>query len=150
MTRYAMNIELIDEAIETYVNARMKSGREKASERFLAYAYLKNRGDDVVEFLKKAGGLCHYYIDYLKVMQNPFKGPELALLASMLTVAGFAIYLICLEDSRSLGIFLLVGTLINARSLLSAIGEKWCNAGVMIAIYREIEQLAEMELGNAA
>ena len=145
-----MNIEIIDEAIDKYVDERMKQGKAKASERFLAYAYLKNRGDDVVEFLKKSGGLCRYYINYLKVMQNPLKGPELAWLATMLTVAVYAVILMTTEEERTLGIFLFIGTLINGWSLVCATAKKWCDIGVMIAIYREIAQLAESELADKA
>lgn len=143
-----MNIDRIDEAIDAYVHERMEKGKEKASEHFLAYAYVKNRGDEVVEFLKKSGSLCRYYINYLKVMQNPLKGPELAWLASMVTVAVYAVILLTTEDEQDLGIFLFVGTLINAWSLIAVAAKKWCDIGVMIAIYREIAQLIERELGN--
>ena len=143
-----MNIELIDEAIDKYVAERMKQTKQAASERFLAYVYLRHRGDELIDFLKKVGGLSRYYIDYLKVMQNPFKGPELAWLASMLTIAVYAVILMTTDDDeRTLGIFLLVGTLVNGFSLVSAVARKWCDTSVMIAIYREIAQLAETELG---
>ena len=143
-----MNIQIIDEAIDTYVHERMEKGKDRASEHFLAYAYLKNRGEDVVEFLKKSGSLCRYYINYLKVMQNPFKGPEFAWLASMVTVAVYSVILLTSEEDRTLGIFLFVGTVINAWSLIAAAAKKWCDIGVMIAIYREIAQLIERELAS--
>ena len=145
-----MNIEIIDEAIDRYVSERMKEGKEKASERFLAYAYLKNRGEDAVEFLKKTGGLCRYYVNYLMAMENPFKGPEVAWFASMLTLAIYAVILMTTDEEQTLGIFLLVGTLVNGWSLVRAVGKKWCDVGVMIAIYREIAQLAERELEGKA
>jgi hypothetical protein len=142
-----MNIEQIDEAIDKYVAERMKQTKQAASERFLAYVYLRHRGDELADFLKKVGGLSRYYIDYLNVMQNPFKGPELAWLASMLTIAAYAVILMTSDDERTLGIFLLVGTLVNGFSLVCAAARKWCDTSVMIAIYREIAQIAETELG---
>ena len=86
-----MNIELIDEAIDKYVAERMKQTQQAASERFLTYVHLRHRGDELADFLKRVRGLSRYYVDYLKVMHNPFKGPELAWLASMLTVAIYAL-----------------------------------------------------------
>jgi hypothetical protein len=145
-----MNIETIDEAIDRYVSERMKEGKEKASERFLAYAYLKNRGEDALEFLRKTGGLSRYYINYLKAMENPFKGPEIAWIGSMLAIAIYAVILMTTEGELPLGIFLLVGTLVNGGSLIATICRKWCDVGVMIAIYREIVQLAERELEGKA
>ena len=141
-----MNPQAIDEAIDLYVHERMEQGKARASERFLAYAYLKHGRDEIREFMRKAGGLCRYYIDFLKVMQNPFKGPELAWLASMITVAAYAIFLMTTEEDRLLGIGLLSGTLVFAASLVKAVIQNWCRIGVMIAIYREIVQLAEHEM----
>jgi hypothetical protein len=143
-----MNIEQIDEAIDKYVNERMKQTKEAASERFLAYAYLRHRGDDLADFLKKVGGLSRYYIDYLRVMQNPLKGPEIAWLASMLAIAIYAVILMTTEEEQTLGIFLLAGTLVNGWALVCAVARKWCDVSVMIAIYREIAQIVESELGN--
>lgn len=146
----AMNTEIIDEAIDKYVHDRMEQGKKKASERFLAYVYLKHGGDDLLVFLKKVGGLSRYYIDFLKVMENPFRGPEMAWLASMLTIALYACYLMTSEESRSLGICLLSGTLVNGWFLVSALLKKWCETGVMIAIYREIVEIIENEAGSKA
>ena len=143
-----MNIEQIDEAIDKYVNERMTLTKKTAREHFLAYVHLKHRGDELVDFFKKVGGLSRYYIDYLKVMHNPFKGPELAWLASMLAIAVYAVILMTSDDERTLGIFLFAGTVVNGISLVCVTAKKWCETGVMIAIYREIAQLAEAELGS--
>jgi hypothetical protein len=146
----AMNTEIIDEAIDKYVHERLVKGKEKASERFLAYAYLKNGGDEVLEFFKKVGGLSRYYIDFLKVMENPFKGPELAWLATMVVIAVFSCYLMGDADSRMLGVLVFSGTLVHGFSLIRMTAKKWSEAGVMIAIYREIVQIVDRELGNPA
>jgi hypothetical protein len=143
-----MNIEIIDEAIDRYVHERMSTGHQKARERFLANVYLKLRGDDIVDFFKKTSGLSRYYINYLKVMQNPLKGPECAWFASMLAIAIYAVMLMTTDDELQLGVFLLVGTVINAGSLICNTTKKWCDMGVMIAIYRELAQIAEAELGS--
>ncbi|KAF0220507.1 MAG: hypothetical protein FD174_1161 [Geobacteraceae bacterium] len=145
-----MNTEVIDEAIDKYVHERMEQGKKKASERFLAYVYLKHGGDDLLEFMKKVGGLSRYYIDFLKVMENPFKGPEVAWLASMLTIAVYACILMASEESRLLGICLFSGTLANGWFLISALAKKWCDTGVMIAIYREIVEIIEKEAESKA
>lgn len=141
-----MDTELIDEAIDKYVNARMTGGKERAKERFLSYAYLKQGKEGVNEFLEKVRGLSNYYIDFLKVMSNPFKGPELAWLASMLAISIYSVVLMNFEESRMVGIVLLTGTTINGWALVRMIAKKWCDVGVMIAIYLEIAQLAEHEL----
>ncbi len=142
--------ESIDAAIDKYVHERMEKGHEKAIERFLAYAYLKHGGDDIREFMKKVGGLCRYYIDFLRVMENPFKGPEVAWLASMLTIAIYACFLITSDDDRLLGIGLLSGTLAFGLPLIASLAKKWCDIGVMIAIYREIVEIAENETTSPA
>lgn len=142
----AMNTQVIDEAIDKYVHERMTGGKERAKERFLSYAYLKQGKDEVGEFLQKVGGLSRYYIDYLKVMSNPFKGPELAWLASMLTIAVYSVFLMTCEEDRMIGILLFSGTVANGWSLIRSIAKKWCEVGVMIAIYLEIVQIAEHEL----
>ncbi len=140
-----MNTRSVEEAIDKYVNERMEKGRKRASERFLAYAYLKHGGDELREFMKRVGGLTRYYIDFLGVMENPFRGPEMAWLASMLVVGGFSVYLITVETTRTLGIFILSGTLVHAWSLLCLVARKWRDVGVMIAIYREIIELVDRE-----
>lgn len=145
-----MNTEVIDEAIDKYVHERMEKGKKKASERFLSFVYLKYGGEEFRDFMKKVGGLSRYYIDFLKVMENPFKGPEVAWLASMLTIAVYACYLMTTEESRLLGICLFSGTLVNGWFLICALAKKWCDIAVMIAIYREIVEIAESEAGSKA
>ncbi|GAM09553.1 hypothetical protein OR1_01833 [Geobacter sp. OR-1] len=144
-----MNTETIDEAIGKYVNERMKKGKKTASERFLTYAYLKHGGDELAEFMKKVVGLSRYYINFLNIMENPFRGPEVAWFGSMVIVAVFGGYLASQEESRMLGILIVSGTLANAWSLLCAVAKKWLDVGVMIAIYREILELAEKEFNSA-
>ncbi|SNB47771.1 GSU0071 family protein [Geobacter sp. DSM 9736] len=145
-----MNVEIdtIDEAIDKYVLTRKEKGVQKARERFLAYVYMRHGGDDQREFLGKVRGLTRYYIDYLKVMENPFKGPEVAWFASMVTIAVYSIVLMATEGERTLGICLLAGTLANAWFLLSTVAKKWCDIGVMIAIYREIVELTDKEMAS--
>ena len=145
-----MKAEIIDEAIDKYVQERMTNGKARATEHFLCYAYLKQGQEDMTEFLQKVNGLSRYYIDFLKVMANPFKGPELAWFASMLTIATYAVILMTSEEEQLLGILLLAGTLVNGCALLRAIARKWCDIEVMIAIYREIVQIAEHELEEMA
>ncbi len=145
-----MNTQSIDEAIDKYVHERMVQGKTKASERFLSYAYLKFAGEELVEFMKKVGGLSRYYMDFLDVMENPFRGPELAWLASMLVIGGFSCYLMNSEETRLTGIFVFSGTLVHAWVLIRMAVQKWSNIGVMIAIYREIAEIAEHEAENRA
>lgn len=145
-----MNAQNIDEAIDNYVHERMSQGKARAREHLLAYAYLKNGSDEVIEFMKKVGSLSRYYIDYLKVMHNPFKGPEFAWLITMLTVASYACILMFDDDQRLLGICLFAGTVVHGGGLIVALIRKWCETGVMIAIYREIVQLVESELRGDA
>jgi hypothetical protein len=141
-----MNPALVNEAMERYVSERMEKGKNLASQRFLAYAYLKLGSDEAREFMDKVRGLSRYYIDFLRLIQNPFKGPEFAWLASMLTVAVYAIYLISVDEERLLGFGLLAGTLVFVSSLVRAVVRNWCQIDVMIAIYRELVQLVEHEL----
>ncbi|HEY5974857.1 MAG TPA: hypothetical protein VIU41_08955 [Geobacteraceae bacterium] len=141
-----MNPALIDEAMEQYVNERLVKGREQASKRFLAYAYLKHGNDEIREFMSKVRGISCYYIDFLLLLRNPFKGPEFAWLASMVMMAIYAIYLISVDDERLLGFGLLAGALVFASSLVRAVIRNWCQLDVTIAIYRELAQLAEHEL----
>jgi hypothetical protein len=145
-----MTTETVEEAIDKYVHERMAAGKEQASERFLAYAYLKHGGDELREFLKKVRGLTKYYIDFLKLMENPFKGPELAWFASMVVVGIYSCYLVEVEESRAVGIFVLAGTLVHASSLICMTAKKWSDIGVTIAIYREIVQIVENELVDKA
>ena len=139
-------IQSIDEAIDKYVAARKENGHQKAVERFLAYAYLKHGGEDLKEFLNKVGSLTRYYIEFLRVMENPFKGPEMAWFGSMLAIAVYSCVLMANEEDRLLGICLFSGTIANACFLISTVAKKWCDVGVMIAIYREIVEIIDMEV----
>lgn len=145
-----MKVTVIDEAIDKYVHERMNRGKEPAATRFISYAYLKYGGKELPEFMKKVEGLVCYYIDYLKVMGNPLKGPELAWLLSMLVVGAVSCYLMNSEEFRLAGIAVFAGTLVHVWSLLCHAARKWCEAGVMIAIYRELLEIAEGEAGKAA
>jgi hypothetical protein len=140
-----MEIELIDEAIDKYVHERLEKGPKQASERFLSYIYLKCRREELPEFLKKAGGLTRYYIDFLKVTGNPLKSPDMAWLASMIVIAVCGGVLISTSSQVLLGICILTGTVVHAVSLICHIARTWCETGVMIAIYREIIQLIDSE-----
>lgn len=95
-----MDTTVIDEAIDKYVHERMKTGKKSAAERLISYAYLKYAGDELAEFLKKVRGLSRYYVDFLTLMENPFKGPELAWLASMIVVGVASCYMMGNEDLR--------------------------------------------------
>ena len=141
-----MNTEIIDEAIERYVSERMTAGKERASARFLSYAHLKYAGKDLVEFMRRAKGLTRYYIDCTKVFENPFRGVEMAYLATMLVVAVFSGWLMHDEATRISGIFVFSGTLVNGCSLVRHIATKWRESSVMVAIYEEIVALAENEV----
>lgn len=145
-----MDTTVIDEAIDKYVNERMKTGRKSAAERLISYAYLKYAGDELAEFLKKVRGLSRYYVDFLTLMENPFKGPELAWLASMIAVGIASCYMMGNEDLRIAGIFVFSGTLVHAWSLLLMVAKKWRDIGVMIAIYREIIEIVEGETETMA
>jgi hypothetical protein len=144
-----MNTELIEVAIDKYVKERMQQGKQRAREHFLAYAYVKQSGAEVRDFMKKAGGLCRYYIDYLRVMENPFRGPEMWWFATMVLVGIFSCYLMELEDERLLGIMVFSGTLVHFCMLVHTVVKKWSETGVMIAIYREIAEIAENEVSIA-
>lgn len=145
-----MDTRQIDEAIDKYVNERMKASRKSAADRFLSYAYLKYAGDELGDFMRKVRGLSRYYIDFLKVMENPFKGPELAWFASMITVGVVSCYMMGDEGSRLAGIFIFSGTLVHAWALLRMVAKKWRDIGVMIAIYREIIDIIDKESTAAA
>jgi hypothetical protein len=145
-----MDTRQIDEAIDKYVHERMEKGKKSAAERFLSYAYLKYAGDELTEFLKKVRGLTRYYVDFLTLMENPFKGPELAWFASMVTIGVVSCFMMAEEDNRLIGIFIFSGTLVHAWSLILMIAKKWREIGVMIAIYREILEIVEKESQSAA
>lgn len=145
-----MDTRQIDEAIDKYVHERMEKGKKSAAERFLSYAYLKYAGDELTEFLKKVRGLTRYYVDFLTLMENPFKGPELAWFASMVTIGVVSCFMMAEEDNRLIGIFIFSGTLVHAWSLILMIAKKWREIGVMIAIYREILEIVEKESQSTA
>lgn len=140
-----MDTRTIDEAIERYVSERMSAGKERASARFLSYAHLKFAGEDIAEFMRHANGLTRYYIDLIKVLENPFRGREMAFLATMIVVAIFSGWLIHDEETRLSGIWVFSGTIVNGLTLLKQIAAKWLQSDVMIAIYEEIATLAENE-----
>ena len=145
-----MNIKSIDEAIEKYALERMEKGEEKARERFLAYAYLKHGGDEIMEFMLKVSGLARHYIEFLKDIENPFKGPDLGWFAVMLAVGIYGFILMAAEDSRLLGIVLIAGSLAHTWSLLRMVSRKMREIGLRIAIYREIVQIVEKEIRGRA
>jgi hypothetical protein len=140
-----MNVEAVDDAIDRYIHERLEKGKRYAVERFLSYVYMTHGGEELRRFLHDVAKLSSYYIDYLKVTENPLKGPELPWLAAMLAVGGFSICLLFIEDYRILGVVLLSGTLVNGWALLSASLRKWREIEVMIAIYREVSDLATRE-----
>jgi hypothetical protein len=144
-----MNVEHACEAIDRYVDVRMEQGRERARERFLAYIYLKHGGDEVRELFRKTRGLATYYVHYFKFLENPFKGPEFAWFASMLTVAIYGVFMMFDEDMQLPGICIISGTIVHGLALLKMVADKWREAGVMAAIYRELVELSELELQGA-
>jgi hypothetical protein len=144
-----MNLNPVDEAIERYVRERMAKGKKEAGTRFLSYAHLRYSGSELAEFLKKTSGISRYYIDYLRVMVNPLKGPELAFFATVTTMGAYGAYLMTDVDLRTLGIVILSGALVNCWTIVKNVLRKWCDLDVMIAIYRELVQLAEQELGTS-
>lgn len=145
-----MSKETVDEAIDIYVTERMAKGKQTAIRHFLACIYLKQQSWETEETMRRVRGMTRYYIDLTKVMLNPFKGPEVAWLASMVNIAIYAAVLISLEEQRLLGILLLSGTLVNACYLVRSAARKWCELHVMLAIYDELVQIADHELENMA
>lgn len=141
-----MNKDTVDEAIDLYVAERMVKGKQTAITHFLACIYLKQQGREIAEAMRRIRGMTRYYIDLTRVTLNPFKGPELAWLASMVNIAVYAAVLISLEEQRLLGIVLLSGALVNAGYLIRNAAAKWCQLHVMIAIYSEIVQITDQEL----
>jgi hypothetical protein len=144
-----MNTETIETAIDQYVQERMAQGKKRAREHFIAYAYLKHGGGEIREFMKRAAGLSRYYMEFLRVMENPFKGPEMAWFASMVSVGVFSCYLMGVEEERLIGIMVFSGTLVHICSLIRMVARKWSEIGVMIAIYREIAEIADSEMAGA-
>ncbi|HEX9023886.1 MAG TPA: hypothetical protein VF799_08615 [Geobacteraceae bacterium] len=145
-----MNSERIDEVIERYLHERMEKGEETARRRFLAYAYLKHGGDELLEFLLKVGGMSRLYIKHLKGMENSFKWPEMAWFAVMMAVGIYGYALTSDEGSQTLGIVLASGALVHAFSLFCMITRKMREIGIRIALYHEIIQIVEKELLAAA
>ena len=145
-----MDKNTVDEAIDLYVTERMAKGRQLAVTHFLACIYLKQQRWEIAESMRRIRGMTSYYIDLTRVTLNPFKGPEVAWLASMVNIAIYALVLISLEEQRLLGIVLLSGTLVNACYLLRRAAAKWCELHVMLAIYFEIVQITEQELESLA
>ena len=146
----AMSKETVDEAIDMYVAERMAKGKQKAITHFLACLYMKQQRWEIAESMRRVRGLTRYYIDLTRVTVNPFKGPEVAWLASMVNIAIYATVLICLEDQRPLGIALLSGAVVNGCYLVRCVTRKWCELHVMLAIYDEIVQIADHELEGLA
>lgn len=145
-----MNEESVDEAIDIYVTERMAKGKQMAISHFLARIYMKQQSWEIADSMRRVRGMTKYYIDLTKVMLNPFKGPEIAWLFSMINIAVYAAVLISLEDQRLLGIALMSGTLVNAGYLVRNALKKWCDLHVMLAIYDELVQIADRELENLA
>ena len=141
-----MNIGPIDEALETYVNVRIEKGKEKASERFLAYVYMKHGSDDILDFLLKVGGLARCYIYCLKIAENPLRGKDLAWFATLAVIAIYGCIQMTMEETRIEGIILFSGSLVHAWALIGMISKKWRSIGVRISIYREVIQIVEKEL----
>lgn len=141
-----MSKETVDEAINLYVSERMEKGKQLAISHFLACLYLKQQREEIVESMRRVRGMTRYYIDLTKVMLNPFKGPEIAWLASMVNIAIYGAVLISIDEQRALGIALLSGTLANGLYLVRSVLKKWCDLHVMLAIYDEIVQIADHEL----
>ena len=145
-----MKKETVDEAIDIYVAERMVKGKQTAMSHFLACIYMKQQSWEIAEAMRRVRGMTRYYMDLARVMQNPFKGPEIAWLFSMINIAIYAIVLISIDEQRNLGIALLSGTLVNAGYLVRSAAKKWCDLNVMLAIYDEIVQLADRELQELA
>jgi len=140
-----MDVEAVDEAMERYISERLEKGKKPAVERFLAYVYMKHGGEDVRRFLHDVAKMAAYYIDYLKVAENPLKGPELPWFAAIVAIAVFSGYLIGIDDYRILGEVVLAGTLVNGWALIRATVRKWREIGRLIEVYREIAELATRE-----
>ena len=141
-----MNMEVIEVAVEKYVNERMEHGRQRAAEHFLAYAHVKHGGSEIREFMRKVRGLSRYYIEFLRVMENPFKGPEVAFCAAMVMVGIYSCYLMGTEEKRLLGMLVFSTTVFHLVALLRMTAQKWSEIGVKIAIYREIAEIADSEM----
>lgn len=140
-----MNNQAVTRAMDTYVSQRMMNGKLKAREQFIAYVYLKFGRDEVPDFMKRVVGISRHYINFLKVVGNPFRGSEMLWLAAMVLVAVFSSLLIRVETERLLGILLLSGAMVHIFVHGYLTVRRWRNTGVMIAIYNEIAEIAEEE-----
>ena len=54
------------------------------------------------------------------------------------------------EDEHLLCIVIFSGTLVHFYALVKLVAKKWSDTGVMIAIYREIVEIAEHEVSEAS
>lgn len=136
----------VDEAIERYVQERREHGAKEAAARFLGYVYLRYQGKELAEFLDMTLRVVRYSINYFRLMVNPFKGPELAFLATALALVVFGCLMLHEPEEQLPGIFLIAGALVNGGSIILRIIRKWCDLNVLIAIYHELLALAENEL----
>jgi hypothetical protein len=141
-----MNTLPVDEAIDRYVRERKERGAQAATAHFLSYVHLRYRGNELTEFLDATSRMIRYYIGFFRLMVNPFKGPELAFLATAVAVAVFGCLMLSEPEEQLPGIFVLSGALVNGWAVISRIVRKWCDLNVLIAIYRELLVLAEKEL----
>lgn len=141
-----MDILPVDEAIERYVRERRERGPNEAGAHFLSYAHLRYHGRELIEFLDKTSRMIRYYIDFFRLMVNPFKGPELAFFATAAVLAVFGCLMLNEPEEQLPGIFVLSGALVNGWAIISRVVKKWCDLNVLIAIYRELLILAEKEL----
>ena len=145
-----MNKDTVDEAIDIYVTERMAKGKQIAISHFMACLYLKQQSWEIAESMRRVRSMTRYYIDLNKVMQNPFKGPEIAWLATMVNMAIYGGVLTSIDEQRILGILLLSGTLVYASYLLRIVVKKWCDLNVKLAIYEELIQITDTELEQMA
>jgi hypothetical protein len=141
-----MDILPIDEAIERYVRDRRERGPHAAGAHFLSYAHLRYHGRELTEFLDTTSRMIRYYINFFRLMVNPFKGPELAFFATAVALAVFGCLMLNEPEEQLPGIFVLSGALVNGWSIIRRVIRKWCDLNVLIAIYRELLILAEKEL----
>lgn len=141
-----MDVLPVDEAIERYVQERKVRSAKEAAARFLGYVHLRYHGRELTEFLDKTAHMIRYYIEFFRVMVNPFKGPDFAFFITAVALAVFGCLMLNEPDEQLPGIVLLSGALVNGWSIVSRIIRKWCDLNVLIAIYRELLALAEKEL----
>lgn len=136
----------VDEAIERYVRERKERGAKEAAAHFISYAHIRYHGKELTEYLDTTSRMIRYYIDLFRVMINPLKGPELAFFATAIALAVFGCLMLQEPEEQLPGIFVLSGALVNGWSIIQRVIKRWCDLGVLIAIYRELLALAEKEL----